>query len=118
MIPIGERIIRHPVAFPSPGRFRRPLLAPTFVARMWSPHQPGARQNTHLGAGAINPSRLDSRAENALEIASLDLHYSVPGLVMAMSARAIGRLGGRATPRKQRAWRGNGKKGGRPRKTG
>jgi hypothetical protein len=86
---------------------------------MWSPNQPGERQNTHLGAGAINPSRLDLRAEDALEIASLDLHYSVPGLVMAMSARAIGRLGGQATPpRKQRAWRANGKKGGRPRKTG
>lgn len=57
--------------------------------------------------------------DDALEIASLDLHYSVPGLVMAMSAREIGRRGGASTSAlKQRASRANGKKGGRPRKAG
>jgi hypothetical protein len=56
-------------------------------------------------------------AEGAIEFESLDVQYSVPGLVMAMSARAIGRLGGKAvSPSKKRASRVNGKKGGRPRK--
>lgn len=52
----------------------------------------------------------------ALSIRALDADYSVPGLVMSLSARAIGRLGGQATSaRKKRASRANGKKGGRPR---
>jgi Protein of unknown function (DUF2442) len=55
---------------------------------------------------------------DCMEFESLDVQYSVPGLVMALGARAIGRLGGKVTsPRKARASRANGKKGGRPRKT-
>ena len=53
--------------------------------------------------------------EDCMEIESLDVQYSVPGLVMAMSRSAIGRLGGAAkSARKARASRANGKKGGRP----
>ena len=69
------------------------------------------------GASVAELGSVELISEGALEIASLDLHFSVPGLVRAMSASANGRLGGRATSaRKKRASRANGKKGGRPRK--
>jgi len=47
----------------------------------------------------------------------IDAHYSVSALVLALSAREIGRRGGRArTAAKREAARINGAKGGRPRK--
>lgn len=53
-----------------------------------------------------------------LRIPALDADYSVPGLVLSMSAKEIGRKGGQATSKqKKRASRTNGLKGGRPRKT-
>lgn len=53
----------------------------------------------------------------ALRIDALDADYSVAGLVSSMSARELGRRGGRArSAAKARASRANGAKGGRPRR--
>jgi hypothetical protein len=53
-----------------------------------------------------------------LHFPALDADYSVPALVLAMTAREIGQRGGRAkTTAKTDAARANGTRGGRPRKT-
>ena len=53
----------------------------------------------------------------ALYFDALDAHYSVSGLVLAMTAREVGRAGGKSrSAAKRRAARANGAKGGRPRK--
>jgi hypothetical protein len=58
-----------------------------------------------------------SPAGMALRVPALDADFSVPGLVLSMTAGIVGQSGGRATPaRKKRAARANGAKGGRPRK--
>jgi hypothetical protein len=58
-----------------------------------------------------------SPAGMALRVPALDADYSVPGLVLSMTAGIIGQRGGQArTARKKRAARANGAKGGRPRK--
>jgi hypothetical protein len=52
-----------------------------------------------------------------LSIPALDADYSVAGLVLALTAREVGRLGGAArSEAKTRAAKANGAKGGRPRK--
>ena len=54
----------------------------------------------------------------ALRIDALDADYSVAGLVSSMTARELGRRGGRArSAAKTRASRANGAKGGRPRRS-
>lgn len=54
----------------------------------------------------------------ALRIEMLDADYSVAGLVSSMTARELGRRGGRArSAAKARASRINGAKGGRPRRS-
>ena len=56
-------------------------------------------------------------AGGALYFDALDAHYSVSGLVLAMTAREVGRAGGKSrSAAKRRAARANGAKGGRPRK--
>ena len=58
-----------------------------------------------------------SSAGGALYFDALDSHYSVSGLVLAMTAREVGRAGGKSrSAAKRRAARANGAKGGRPRK--
>ncbi len=58
-----------------------------------------------------------SPAGGALYFDALDAHYSVSGLVLAMTATEVGRAGGKSrTSAKRRAARANGAKGGRPRK--
>ena len=53
-----------------------------------------------------------------LHFPAVDADYSVPGLVLAMTAREIGRRGGRAkSAAKAESARANGARGGRPRKT-
>jgi len=53
----------------------------------------------------------------ALRIDALDADYSVAGLVTSMTARELGRRGGKArSAAKVRASRANGAKGGRPRR--
>lgn len=60
-----------------------------------------------------------SHGGGALRIDALDADYSVPGLVFSMTAREVGRKGGRArSAAKARASRANGAKGGRPRRVG
>jgi hypothetical protein len=52
-----------------------------------------------------------------LRFPSIDADYSVPGLILALTAREIGRNGGTVkSAAKTRAARANGAKGGRPRK--
>lgn len=54
----------------------------------------------------------------ALRVGALDADYSVAGLVSSMTARELGRRGGRArSAAKVRASRINGAKGGRPRRS-
>jgi hypothetical protein len=58
-----------------------------------------------------------SPAGSALYFDALDAHYSVSALVLAMTAREVGRAGGKSrSAAKRRAARANGAKGGRPRK--
>ena len=55
---------------------------------------------------------------SAIRIPALDADYSVPGLVLAITAREVGRRGGQVRSRaKSLAAKVNGAKGGRPRKT-
>src|SRR5258708_16032536 len=74
----------------------------------------------HL-AGATASQLADvqgSPAGCALRVPALDADYSVPGLVLALTARESGRRGGSVTSAdKRRAARANGAKGGRPRKS-
>jgi hypothetical protein len=58
-----------------------------------------------------------SPSGSALYFDALDAHYSVSGLVLAMTPTEIGRAGGKSrSSAKRRAARANGAKGGRPRK--
>jgi hypothetical protein len=57
-----------------------------------------------------------SSGGEAIRFPSLDADYSVPGLVLAMTAREVGRRGGQVrSEAKARAAKTNGAKGGRPR---
>jgi hypothetical protein len=57
-----------------------------------------------------------SSGGEAIRFPSLDADYGVPGLVLAMTAREVGRRGGQVrSEAKARATKANGAKGGRPR---
>ena len=69
------------------------------------------------GATAAELTKVEiSPAGMALHVPARDADYSVPGLVMSMTAGVIGHLGGRAkSDAKSAAAKVNGAKGGRPR---
>ena len=74
---------------------------------------PALRHATQAQLAAVEMSVTGS----AIRIPALDADYSVPGLVLALTAREIGRRGGEVRSKaKSRASRVNGAKGGRPRK--
>ena len=74
---------------------------------------PALRNATHAQLAAVEMSVTGS----AIRIPALDADYSVPGLVLALTAREVGRLGGEVRSKaKSRAAKVNGAKGGRPRK--
>jgi hypothetical protein len=60
-----------------------------------------------------------SSGGEAIRFPSLDANYSVPGLVLSMTAREVGRQGGQVrSEAKAHAAKANGAKGGRPRLSG
>ena len=74
---------------------------------------PALRHATHSQLAAVERSTTGS----ASRIPSLDADYSVPGLVLALTAREVGRRGGQVRSKaKSLAAKVNGAKGGRPRK--
>lgn len=74
---------------------------------------PALRNATQAQLAAVEMSATGS----AIRIPALDADYSVPGLVLAFTAREIGRRGGEVRSKaKSRAAKVNGAKGGRPRK--
>lgn len=74
---------------------------------------PALRHATQAQLAAVEMSATGS----AIRIPALDADYSVPGLVLALTAREVGRRGGEVRSKaKSLAARVNGAKGGRPRK--
>ena len=74
---------------------------------------PALLNATHAQLAAVEMSVTGS----AIRIPALDADYSVPGLVLALTAREVGRRGGEVRSKaKSLAAKVNGAKGGRPRK--
>jgi hypothetical protein len=74
---------------------------------------PALRNATHTQLAAVELSDTGS----SIRISALDADYSVPGLVLALTAREVGRRGGQVRSKaKSLAAKINGAKGGRPRK--
>ena len=74
---------------------------------------PALRNATQAELAAVEVSDTGS----SIRIPTLDADYSVPGLVLALTAREVGRRGGQVRSKaKSLAAKVNGAKGGRPRK--
>jgi hypothetical protein len=74
---------------------------------------PALGNATHVQLTAVELNDTGS----AIRIPALDADYSVPGLVLALTAREVGRRGGQVRSKaKSLAAKANGAKGGRPRK--
>lgn len=92
-----------------------------FVLELTNGYVLGVPVNTLPALGKATQGQLAavelSATGSAIRIPGLDADYSVPGLVLALTAREVGRRGGQVRSRaKSLAAKANGAKGGRPRK--
>ena len=90
------------------------------MLEMASGHLVGIPRSALPHIATARPSELSPELDEegtALRFPRLDVDYSVPGLVLALTAREVGRRGGQVkTVAKGAAARANGANGGRPRK--